>query len=66
VKKIHPAVRAHMAAMGRKGGKAKSSAGGIAVWANMTRGERVQEMKRRAKVREANRKGKAEQAGDKS
>jgi len=65
-KQIHPAVRAHMAAMGRKGGKSKSSAGGIAAWANMTPAQRSKEMKRRAKVREENRKGKAEYLGDKS
>jgi len=48
---IPKAVRDYMAAMGRKGGKSKSPAGGKAVWAKMTPAQRSEEMKRRAQVR---------------
>lgn len=48
------AVREYFAALGKKGGKASSSAGGLAAWRNMTTEQRSAEMKRRAKVRAQN------------
>ncbi|MBC8324323.1 MAG: hypothetical protein H8E27_01680 [Verrucomicrobia subdivision 3 bacterium] len=59
---IPKAVSQFMAEMGRKGGKSKSSAGGQAVWANLTPLQRSKEMKRRAAVRAKNKEAQRNEA----